>query len=107
MARARVRITKQHNEIARVIIAEWLRILPETNPALPAKPMDANALTAAFNSILEEPCQVVLDEENLVKIAVPRPPLGVRTQAQLQTYLDNNNDFIPGMSAAVLFGCGR
>ncbi len=105
MARARARRDQSLTAIADIILAEWYRVLPE-RPGEPMLPMDAFALTAAFNQILEEPCQVILDEENQpIKIVVPLPPVGSRRA--LDTYIRNNRDFRQGMGVALLFGCGK
>jgi hypothetical protein len=66
--------------------------------------MDANALTSAFNDILDAPCEAVIDGDP-IKIVVPLPP--VKTRKQLQTYIANNTDFLVGMGTAVIFGCGK
>src|SRR5947207_1330065 len=113
MARARAKPDRKLSEIAQVIVAEWYRVLSD-NPDKILK-MDAAALSAAFNAILEDPepdpkkqkgFQAILDEENSpLKIVVPLPPR--KTRDELTTYLQNNGDFFAGMGAAVLFGCGR
>jgi hypothetical protein len=103
MARARAKRNRQQNEIAEVIIAEWFRLL-DTAEGADGK-MDVGSLTAALNEILDVPCEAIEDGVEIVKIVVPRPPR--KTKAALQEYLDKNRDFVPGMSAAALFGCGR
>lgn len=105
MARARARRDQSLTAIADIILAEWYRVLPE-QPGEPRLPMDAFALTTAFNQILDEPCQVILDEDDQpIKIVVPLPPVGSRPA--LDTYIRNNRDFRQGMGVALLFGCGK
>lgn len=113
MARAQAKRDRQLAEIADVIAAEWFRVLPE-DPAGTAQAMDAAALTAAFNSILDVSPRhrglavAVLDVENEpLRIIVPLPPERVRSKGELQTYLTRNSDFRIGMGTAALFGCGR
>lgn len=104
MARARVKTDRRITDIADVIISEWFRILPASSGA--PLPMDKNSLQAAFNQILDAPCEVILDVEGQpIKIVVPVPPAASRTA--LIQYLDNNKDFQQGMGVAMLFGCGR
>jgi hypothetical protein len=103
MARARARANRQQNEIAGVIIAEWFRLLQSRDGA--DGPMDVGSLTAAFNQILDVPCEAIEDGIDSIKIVVPRPPR--KDIAKLQEYLDKNRDFVAGLSAATLFGCGR
>jgi hypothetical protein len=68
--------------------------------------MDAFALSAAFNQILEERCQAVLDVAGQpIKIIVPLPP--VASRQELDKYIERNGDFAAGMGAAVIFGCGK
>lgn len=105
MARARAKRNRQQTEIAQAIIAEWFRVLPETSGA--PGTMDANSLTAAFNDILDKTAKAIIDEENVIVIVVPLPPAGVTNRSQLREYLERNQDFVAGMSAAALFGCGR
>jgi hypothetical protein len=105
MARAKAKHNRQQTEIAQAIIAEWFRVLPESSGA-PLE-MDSYSLTAAFDDILDRPAKAIIDDENFVVIVVPRPPAGVTTKAQLKDYLTRNQDFVAGMSAAALFGCGR
>jgi hypothetical protein len=106
MARARVRPGHSVSEISDAIIAEWSRVLPPEGSNSPQLEMDVNALTAAFNRVLEDPCRVILDEAGKpIWIAVPLPP--VSNRKELEDYLRNNGDFKPGMGAAVLFGCGH
>ncbi|MGO4438276.1 hypothetical protein [Rhizobium sp. RAF56] len=110
MARGRIKSGRQSTEIADAILAEWYRILPPANAPGAAAQMDANALTAAFNSVLDpsDKCQVILDEPGKpIKIVVPLPPAGVKTKEDLLGYIQKNDDFRQGMGAAVLFGCGR
>ena len=104
MARARPKANRRLSEVANLIIAEWYRVLPETATG-PILPMDAHSLTAALNQVLDEPCQAVLDEPSLIKIAIPLPP--ATTKVGLDVYLQNNVDFVVGMSNATIFGCGR
>jgi len=107
MARARPRKNKSLTSLSNIILAEWYRVLPD-QPGGPVLPMDAFALTAAFNQILDEsmPCQVVLDVEGEpIKIVVPLPP--VRDRPALDRYIRNNKDFRSGMGVAVVFGCGK
>jgi hypothetical protein len=105
MARARVRPNKSLAAISDIILAEWYRVLPE-DPGGQTLAMDPFALTTAFNQILLDPCQVILDEENQpFKIVVPLPP--VTHRAELDTYLQNNVDFRGTMGVALVFGCGK
>ena len=68
--------------------------------------MDTDLLRAAFNSILEDTCEVILDNSGPpIKIVVPYPP--ATNQTELREYLDKNKDFRQGMGVAMLFGCGR
>jgi hypothetical protein len=108
MARARVKRDRKNTDIADAIIAEWYRILPDPNETS-TRTMDANALTAAFNRIIDnQRCQAILDEKDKpIKIVVPLPPPQVTNREQLLNYLMENDDFRQGMAAAVLFGCGR
>jgi hypothetical protein len=111
MARGKVRPDRSAKEISNAIIAEWYRVLPNKPVSGPIpKPldMDALALTAAFNLVLDDDsrCQVVLEEEGKpLKIVVPLPP--VQTREELQKYIEKNVDFQQGMGVALLFGCGR
>lgn len=111
MARARPRAGREASEISEVIVAEWYRILPDESVADTSDyplAMDVNALSAAFNFIIDEVCVAVPDEAGKpLKIIVPLPPAGVVTKQDLERYLRRNGDFLPGMGAAVLFGCGR
>lgn len=107
MARGRVRPDRSASEISSTILAEWYRVLPE-DKSQGVLPMDARALTAAFNLILDDDsrCQVILDDKDKpIKIVVPYPP--VETRADLLKYIEENTDFEQGMGVAVLFGCGR
>jgi hypothetical protein len=104
MARARVKRSRQQTEIAEVIIAEWFRILPETLGD-PRAAYDVNSLKAAFSDIIEQQCRVEFDAPDQIVIVVPQPP--APTKSLLRDYLTRNEDFLQGMSAAVLFGCGR
>lgn len=107
MARARPRKNKSLTALSNIILAEWYRVLPD-QPGGPILPMDAFALTAAFNQILDEstPCQVILDiEGEPIKIVVPLPP--VKDRLALDRYIRNNKDFRAGMGVAVVFGCGK
>ncbi|ESY10527.1 hypothetical protein NKI46_29425 [Mesorhizobium sp. M0615] len=105
MARARAKRNRQQTEIAQAIIAEWFRVLPESSGSIGA--MDEYSLTAAFNDILDRPALAIIDDPTVVKIVVPLPPAGIATRDQLRDYLARNQDFVAGMSAAALFGCGR
>ena len=61
--------------------------------------MDAAALTAAFNQVLVDRCQVIFDRVGEpIRIVVPLPP--VETRAELEDYLRDNGDFQSGMGAA-------
>ena len=62
MARGKIKEGRRSTELSDVIIAEWFRIRPETE-GQGTLPVDVNALTAAFNAILDSPCKVVLDAE--------------------------------------------
>lgn len=105
MARARPRRRRRLSEIGEVILAEWYRVLPEKSGD-PVLPMDPNALSAAFNNIVEAKCIAVLDNEpGFTKILVPWPPATSRDE--LDEYMRKNSDFISGMGVAALFGCGR
>jgi hypothetical protein len=105
MARARVRGNQSLSAIADIILAEWYRVLPD-QPGGPILQMDPFALTAAFNQVLDDPCEVILDElEKPIKIVVPLPP--VKSRPALDTYIRNNKDFRQGMGVALLFGCGK
>jgi hypothetical protein len=108
MARGELRPGRTLAELSDVIIAEWFRILPDT-PDGRFKDMDLNALTAAFNLILgdDSRCQAIADMENQpIRLVVPLPPKKTRAE-ELESYLEENDDFRQGMGAAVLFGCGR
>lgn len=110
MARARAKRNRQQNEIAEAIVAEWFRVLPEVPNGSPIPPVDLSSLTAAFNDVLDVTCvaiagEVTLNNQEVLRILVPKPPANSKTA--LREYLKDNRDFIPGMSAAVLFGCGR
>jgi hypothetical protein len=111
MARARAKQNRQQNEIAEAIIAEWFRILPEVPPATPTSvTIDYGSLTAAFNDILDVQCVAIAGEElmgtqEVIRILVPKPP--ANSQRGLRAYLQNNRDFVSGLSSAALFGCGR
>jgi hypothetical protein len=111
MARARTRPGRTSSEISEVILAEWFRILPDaslTDRTGYPLAIDINALSAAFNFIIDEPCIAVPDVAGQpLKIIVPLPPQTVETKQDLEAYLRRNGDFVPGMGAAVLFGCGR
>lgn len=102
MARARAKRNRQQAELAEAIIAEWFRML---SMPLGQREMDVGALTASFNEILDSPCEAIADGVDHVKIVVPQPPAA--DVAGLIDYLERNGDFKQGMSAAVLFGCGR
>jgi hypothetical protein len=105
MARARAKRNRKLTEIADTILAEWYRVLPETSGPAPLQ-MDAFALTAAFNEILDTSCQAIVDEPGQpIKIVVPLPP--VDSRLSLDDYIRRNGDFAAGMGAAVIFGCGR
>ena len=109
MARARAKKNRKLIEIAEVIAAEWYRVLPEI-AGDPIQTMDAFALSAAFNDIVDSATGVeaVLDEVGKpLKIVVPLPPHKVRSKEELRQYLEDNGDFFVGMGTAVLFGCGR
>ena len=105
MARARARPNKSLTEIADIILAEWYRVLPD-QPGGKQLTMDAYALTAAFNQVLDRRCQAVLDEDGQpIKIIVPLPP--VETRAELDDYVRQNGDFRNGVGSALVFGCGK
>jgi len=104
MARARPKPNRRLTEIADAILAEWYRVLPDTSGT--PLTMDMDALTAAFNEVLDTPCQAIPDEVGKpIKIVVPLPP--VDSRAKLNTYIAQNDDFLVGMGAAVIFGCGK
>lgn len=110
MARARAKQNRQQNEIAEAIISEWFRVLPEVPSTSPIPAIDFGSLTAAFNDILDVQCVAVPGEEviggqEVIKILVPKPP--ANSQRGLRAYLQNNRDFVAGLSSAALFGCGR
>ena len=105
MARARVRPDQSLAAIADIILAEWYRVLPD-QPTRPPLAMDPFALTTAFNQVLLDPCQVILDQPGQpVKIVVPLPP--VPDRAALDVYVQNNRDFRQGIGVALVFGCGK
>jgi hypothetical protein len=114
MARGRAKKGRRLSEISETIVAEWFRVLPETEGDTIER-MDAFSLTAAFNDILEKAkdvdgntldWQAVPDEpKKPFKIIVPLPP--AKSKQGLVDYLEKNGDFIDGMGVAVLFGCGR
>ena len=104
MARARPKPERRLTEIAHLIVSEWYRVLPEDS-SQPVLEMDEHSLTAGLNEILDERCRAVLDEPGFIKIVIPLPPVG--TKAELDTYLDDNGDFMIGMGSASIFGCGR
>jgi hypothetical protein len=117
MARGRAKANRQLKDISEVILAEWYRVLPVTKGDPIAK-MDRNSLTAAFSEIIEladeglirhkHLVEAVLDEiDSPLKILVPLPPYGVASKAELDRYLEDNDDFAVGMAVATLFGCGR
>ncbi len=123
MARSRIRKDRNATDIADVILAEWYKILQIGN--LPAgntdaqkearwdevlKRVDLTSLSVAFTNILEDNIvEAVLDgvgtANKPLKIVVPMPP--ANTLPKLDEYVQNNTDFRVGMSAAILFGCGR
>ena len=110
MARARVRANRTARDLSDVILAEWYRVLPPASVGGDPLPMDANALTGAFNQILDpmDQCQVILDvKSEPLRIVAPLPPHNVRTREDLEAYLERNSDFRQGMGLAMLFGCGR
>jgi len=103
MARARPKPNRRLTEIADAILAEWYRVLPPVSGGT-ILTMDMDALTAAFNEVLDTPCQAIPDGDP-IKIVVPLPP--VDSRAKLNAYIAQNDDFLVGMGAAVIFGCGK
>ena len=105
MARARARRDQSLTAISDIILAEWYRVLPDQPGGQPLE-MDAFALTAAFNQILDKPCEVILDQRDQpIKIVVPLPP--VDSRPALDLYIRNTKDFRHGMGVALVFGCGK
>ena len=105
MARARVRQGQSLAAIADIILAEWYRVLPD-QPGGPILDMDLFALTTAFNQVLDDPCEIIVDEKGKpIKIVVPLPPVDDRPA--LDVYVQNNREFRQGMGVALVFGCGK
>lgn len=103
MARFGKKKDKELDDIGKLIIAEWLRVVPDDSGNVGK--IDTVALTAALNNLIDVPCQAVADEKNLVHIVIPYPPKETRTE--LEEYLNKNGNFKKEMTEATLFGCGR
>lgn len=115
MARAVMRDNRQPWEIGQAIVAAWFKVLQVPGGRL--EEADAIELKRVFEEIFATPiADVVLDPQDPadgIKILVPQPPDGIKTQADLIDYLAKFHNatqprhFHEELGDVVIFGCGK